>query len=80
MLTSDLDEIFERPAFNQTGLRILLENSRVVRENVTEAVYALEYIEHFTKHSEQSDALKQLLNVSVAYLANYANFLINLHF
>lgn len=61
---SDMEETFEKPAFNQTGLKILLDNLRVVRENTGEAVGALEKVLYLTRPAEQPDSLKQLLIVS----------------
>lgn len=64
VLTSDMEETFEKPTFNQTGLKILLDNLRVVRENTAEAVGALEKVLYLARPAEQTDSLKLLLNVS----------------
>lgn len=60
---SDLDEMFERPTSNQTGLRILLDNFRVVVDNTNGAVAALDKVVYLTKPAEPTDSLKELLNV-----------------
>lgn len=82
VLMSDMEETFEKPAFNQTGLKILLDNLRVVRENTGEAVGALEKVLYLTRPAEQTDSLKQLLIVSTfhylcggVYSVGFARFL-----
>lgn len=64
VLMSDLEDIFEKPAFNQTALKILLDNVRLVRENTTRAVSALETVLYLIRSPDQVDSLKPLLGVS----------------
>lgn len=64
VLMSDLEDVFDRPTFNQTALRILLDNVRAVRENTTRAVSALETVLYLIRPPEQGDTLKQMLGVS----------------
>lgn len=62
---SDLEDILDRPTFNQTALRILLDNVRSVRENTTRAVSALETVLYLNRPPDQGDTLKQMLGVSL---------------
>lgn len=59
----DLEDVFERPTFNQTALKILLDNLILVRENTTRAVSSLETILYLIK-TPQQHSLKQILAVS----------------
>lgn len=61
---SDLEDILDRPTFNQTALKILLDNVRSVRENTTRAVSALETVLFLIRPPAQGDTLKQMLGVS----------------
>lgn len=62
---SDLEDILDRPTFNQTALRILLDNVRSMRENTTRAVSALETVLYLIRLPGQSDTIKQILGVSI---------------
>lgn len=62
---SDLEDILDRPTFNQTALRTLLDNVRSVRENTTRAVSALETVLYLIRPPDQGDTLKQMLGVSL---------------
>lgn len=59
----DLEDVFERPTFNQTALKILLDNVILVRENTTRAVSSLETILYLIR-TPQHHSLKQILGVS----------------
>lgn len=59
----DLEDVFERPTFNQSALKILLDNLILVRENTTRAVSSLETILYLIR-TPQHHSLKQLLEVS----------------
>lgn len=61
---SHIEETFDKPAFNQTALKILLDNLRIVRENTGEAIGALEKALYLTRPAENTDSFKQLLIVS----------------
>ena len=61
----DLEDVFERPTFNQTALKILLDNLILVRENTTRAVSSLETILYLIK-TPQQHSLKQILGVSIS--------------
>lgn len=65
VLMSDLEDILDRPTFNQTALRILLDNVRSVRENTTRAVSSLETVLYLIRPPDQGDTLKQMLGVSM---------------
>lgn len=60
----DLEDVFERPTFNQTALKILLDNVILVRENTTRAVSSLETILYLIR-TPQHHSLKQILGVSI---------------
>lgn len=60
---SEMEEVFERPTFNQTALKMLLDSVLLVRENTTRAVTSLETILYLIK-TPQQHSLKQLLGVS----------------
>lgn len=60
---SDLEDIFERPTFNQTALKILLDHVRLVRENTTRAVSALETVLYLIRSPDQEDSLRPILLV-----------------
>lgn len=60
----DLEDVFERPTFNQTALKILLDNVILVRENTTRAVSSLETILYLIR-TPQHHSLKQILGVSL---------------
>lgn len=62
---SDLEEIFDKATFNQTGLRIALDLYRLVKGNTTKAVSALETVFlYLTKGEPDQDSLKTLLDVN----------------
>lgn len=63
----DLEDIYERPTFNQTALKMLLDNVNLVRENTTRAVSALETILYLIR-TPQHNSLKQVLGVSMKLL------------
>lgn len=67
---NDLEDVFERPTFNQTGLKILLDNLMLVRENTTRAVSSLETILYLIR-SPNPNSLKQILSVSMMNLYFY---------
>lgn len=67
----DLEDVFERPTFNQTALKILLDNLILVRENTTRAVSSLETILYLIK-TPQQHSLKQILAVSLPLDNGYA--------
>lgn len=64
VLMYDLEDVFERPTFNQTALKILLDNVILVRENTTRAVSSLETILYLIR-TPQHHSLKQILGVSL---------------
>lgn len=64
VLMHDLEDVFERPTFNQTALKLLLDNLILVRENTTRAVSSLETILYLIK-TPQQHSLKQILAVSI---------------
>lgn len=64
VLMHDLEDVFERPTFNQTALKLLLDNLILVRENTTRAVSSLETILYLIKTPHQH-SLKQILGVSI---------------
>lgn len=68
---SDLEDILDRPTFNQTALRILLDNVRSVRENTTRAVSSLETVLYLIRPPDQGDTLKQMLGVSAFFLYHH---------
>lgn len=70
ILLNDLEDVFERPTFNQTGLKILLDNLMLVRENTTRAVSSLETILYLIR-SPNPNSLKQILSVSMMNLYFY---------
>lgn len=70
ILMNDLEDVFERPTFNQTGLKILLDNLMLVRENTTRAVSSLETILYLIR-SPNPNSLKQILSVSMMNLYFY---------
>lgn len=59
----DLEDVFDRPTFNQTALKMLLDNVLLMRENTTRAVSSLETILYLIR-TPQQDSLKQILGVS----------------
>ncbi|XP_055305610.1 protein tweety-2 isoform X2 [Sitodiplosis mosellana] len=63
VLMYDLEDVFERPTFNQTALKILLDNVILVRENTTRAVSSLETILYLIR-TPQHHSLKQILGPS----------------
>lgn len=66
MLQSNVYELFDKPTYNQTGLQMLHDQVRLMRENTTKAVNNIDMvlqITRFTGHDE--DSLKLLLAVSV---------------
>ncbi|XP_031632317.1 protein tweety-2 isoform X2 [Contarinia nasturtii] len=63
VLMYDLEDVFERPTFNQTALKILLDNVILVRENTTRAVSSLETILYLIR-TPQHHSLKQVLGPS----------------
>lgn len=67
VLMHDLEDVFERPTFNQTALKILLDNLILVRENTTRAVSSLETILYLIK-TPQQHSLKQILAVSYLFM------------
>lgn len=64
VLMSDMEDVFERPTFNQTALKMLLDTVQLVRENTTRAVTSLETILYLIK-TPQQHSLKQVLGVSI---------------
>lgn len=66
VLMYDLEDLFERPTFNQTALKILLDNLILVRENTTRAVSSLETILYLI-NTPQQHSLKQILGVSLKF-------------
>lgn len=60
---SEMEETFERPTHNQTGLRMLIESVKLVRENTTRAVNSLETILYLIK-TPLKHSLKQVMGVS----------------
>lgn len=73
VLMYDLEELFERPTFNQTALKTLLDNLSLVRENTTRAVSSLETILYLIRTPHQH-SLKQFLIVSVRISLNILLF------
>lgn len=65
---SDIEDVFDRPAFNQTAVKLLLDNVRMVKENTTRAVSSLETVLYLIRPMEKGDSLKYILGVCV-----YAN-------
>lgn len=63
VLMSDMEEVFERPTFNQTGLKLLLDTVQLVKENTSRAITSLETILYLIK-TPQQHSLKQALHVS----------------
>lgn len=59
----DLEDVFERPTFNQTALKMLLDNVLLVRENTTRAVSSLETILYLIR-TPRHDSLTHKLGVS----------------
>lgn len=60
---SHIEDAFDRPAFNQTAVKILLDNVRMVKENTTRAVSSLETVLYLIRPMEKGDSLKYILGV-----------------
>lgn len=63
ILMSDIEDVFDRPAFNQTAVKLLLDNVRMVKENTTRAVSSLETVLYLIRPMEKGDSLKFILGV-----------------
>lgn len=64
VLEHDLEE-FERPTFNQTALKMLLENVRSLTDNTAQAVNSLEKIIYLIQNTRH-DSLGHYLGVSLS--------------
>lgn len=65
VLMSDIEDVFDRPAFNQTAVKLLLDNVRMVKENTTRAVSSLETVLYLIRPMEKGDSLKYILGVCI---------------
>lgn len=63
VLEIDLEE-FERPTFNQTALKMLLDNVRSLTDNTAQAVNSLEKIIYLIQNTRH-DSLGHYLGVSI---------------
>lgn len=75
VLLSNVYELFDRPTYNQTGLQMLHDQVRLMRENTTKAVTNVEMVLQLTRSVDHDDSLKLLLKVSKA--ANYLTIIID---
>lgn len=60
---SNVYELFDKPTYNQTGLQLLHDQVRLMRENTTKAVTNIEMVQHLLRFADQDDSLKLLLQV-----------------
>ncbi|XP_037036928.1 protein tweety-2 isoform X1 [Bradysia coprophila] len=67
VLMSDIEDVFDRPAFNQTAVKLLLDNVRMVKENTTRAVSSLETVLYLIRPMEKGDSLKYILGLTDKY-------------
>ena len=62
MMLTELYEIYDKPTFNQTGLSILLDSVRLVKENATLAVSGIDAALYFIRPAQSDEALKGLID------------------
>ncbi|KAJ6636227.1 Protein tweety-2 [Pseudolycoriella hygida] len=67
ILMSDIEDLFDKPAFNQTAVKILLDNVRMVKENTTRAVSSLETVLFMLRPREEGNSLKHVLGLTEKY-------------
>lgn len=74
---SDIEDVFDRPAFNQTAVKLLLDNVRMVKENTTRAVSSLETVLYLIRPMEKGDSLKYILGVCTCQCLDRFFFLLS---
>lgn len=71
MASHKVQDMVEKPQYNQTAVMLLIETSRLVRENTSRAVTSLDNMVLYfmkTKGSENETSLMGILHVSARQL------------